>query len=117
MRYPGLCWTAARLPSRILRSGARRARQSDTGEVGTQRARRMSLVEFRGVACAYGDRRVLSDVSLSLAQGEALALVGRSGAGKSTMLKLVNRMLVPQQGSVLVDGRDTREWDPIRLRR
>ena len=77
----------------------------------------MSLVEFRGATCAYGDRRALSDVSLSVAQGEALALVGRSGAGKSTMLKLVNRMLVPQQGAVLVDGRDTRDWDPIRLRR
>src|SRR4030095_6239466 len=78
----------------------------------------MSLVvEFRGVTCAYGDRRALSDVTLAVGQGEALALVGRSGAGKSTMLKLVNRMLVPQQGSVLVDGRDTRDWDPIRLRR
>src|SRR5262245_14924032 len=77
----------------------------------------MSLVEFRGVTCAYGDRRVLTDVNLSVAQGEALALVGRSGAGKSTMLKLVNRMLVPEQGSVLVDGRDTLAWDPIRLRR
>jgi len=77
----------------------------------------MSLVEFRGVTCAYGDRRALTDVNLSVGQGEALALVGRSGAGKSTMLKLVNRMLVPQQGSVLVDGRDTRAWDAIQLRR
>ena len=46
-----------------------------------------------------------------------LALVGRSGAGKTTLLKLVNRLLLPEAGAVLVDGRDTREWDPIRLRR
>ena len=77
----------------------------------------MSLVEFRSVTCAYGDRRALADVNLSVGQGEALALVGRSGAGKSTLLKLVNRMLVPNEGAVLVEGRDTRDWDPIRLRR
>jgi osmoprotectant transport system ATP-binding protein len=43
--------------------------------------------------------------------------VGRSGAGKSTLLKLTNRLLLPQAGAVLVEGRDTREWDPIALRR
>ena len=46
-----------------------------------------------------------------------LALVGRSGAGKTTLLKLVNRLLLPDAGSVLVEGRDTREWDAIALRR
>ncbi|PYR09252.1 MAG: ABC transporter ATP-binding protein [Acidobacteria bacterium] len=46
-----------------------------------------------------------------------LALVGRSGAGKSTLLKLVNRLLLPVSGAVIVEDRDTRDWDPIRLRR
>ena len=46
-----------------------------------------------------------------------VALVGASGAGKTTVLKLVNRLLVPDAGHVRVEGRDTREWDPIRLRR
>jgi len=46
-----------------------------------------------------------------------LAIVGRSGAGKTTVLKLVNRLLVPDQGDVFVEGRDTRDWDPIALRR
>jgi osmoprotectant transport system ATP-binding protein len=49
--------------------------------------------------------------------GETVALVGRSGAGKSTALKLINRMLEPQRGRVLVDGRDTRQWEPTALRR
>lgn len=44
-------------------------------------------------------------------------LVGRSGTGKTTALKLTNRMLEPQSGVVQVSGRDTREWDPIQLRR
>ena len=75
------------------------------------------VVEFRNVTCAYGDRAAIDHLSLRVERGEAVALVGRSGAGKSTLLKLVNRLLIPEQGSVLVEGRDTREWDPIALRR
>ena len=75
------------------------------------------MVTFSGVRFAYGTRPVLDQVDLTIARGEALALVGRSGAGKSTLLKMINRLLLPQAGSVHVDGRDTREWDPIALRR
>ena len=60
---------------------------------------------------------MLRDVSFSVGSGETLALVGRSGAGKSTVLKLINRMLEPHEGVVRVDGRDTREWQPAALRR
>ena len=60
---------------------------------------------------------VLREVSFAVTGGEVLALVGRSGAGKSTILKLVNRLLLPQSGRVAVEGRDTREWPGIPLRR
>ena len=60
---------------------------------------------------------MLHDVTLSIDTGETLALVGRSGSGKTTLLRLVNRLLDPDSGHVHVDGRDTREWDPIALRR
>ena len=66
---------------------------------------------------SHPGRPVIADVNLRIAPGEAIALVGRSGAGKSTLLKLTNRLLLPSRGVVLVDGRDTREWDPIHLRR
>jgi osmoprotectant transport system ATP-binding protein len=56
-------------------------------------------------------------VNLSVTAGQTIALVGRSGAGKSTLLKLVNRLLLPTAGVVHVEGRDTRAWDPIALRR
>jgi osmoprotectant transport system ATP-binding protein len=74
---------------------------------------RFDNVEFRHP----GRAPALCGVTLSISGGETVALVGRSGAGKSTLLKLVNRLLLPTTGNVLVDGRATRDWDPIRLRR
>jgi osmoprotectant transport system ATP-binding protein len=76
-----------------------------------------SVIQFDDVSQEYGDQRVLDGVTFALEGGEVLALVGRSGAGKSTLLKLANRMLLPSRGSVLVEGRDTRAWDAIQLRR
>ena len=77
----------------------------------------MDVVEFRHVSFAHAGRPVLRDLSLTVGSGEVLALVGASGAGKTTVLKLVNRLLTADAGAVLIQGRDTREWDPIRLRR
>jgi osmoprotectant transport system ATP-binding protein len=75
-------------------------------------------IEFRDVSFTRpGGTRVLDHFSLTVDTGDVLALVGRSGAGKTTLLKLVNRLLLPDKGAVLVEGRDTREWEPIRLRR
>lgn len=59
----------------------------------------------------------LDGFSLAIERGETLALVGRSGMGKTTILKLINRMLLPHSGLVRVEGRATSDWDPIALRR
>lgn len=77
----------------------------------------MPLVEFRKVSFEIAGRKILRDVSLSVEPGETLVLLGRSGSGKSTALKLTNGMLFPTSGEVLVDERSTRAWDPIALRR
>jgi osmoprotectant transport system ATP-binding protein len=75
-------------------------------------------IEFRDVSFTRPGRPVVLDrFSLTVGAGEVLALVGRSGAGKTTLLKLVNRLLLPDAGAVFVEERDTREWEPIRLRR
>jgi osmoprotectant transport system ATP-binding protein len=75
------------------------------------------VIDFERVHFRRGARPILSSVSFHVDSGETLALVGRSGAGKSTVLKLINRMLEPYDGRVLVEGRDTREWPPTLLRR
>jgi osmoprotectant transport system ATP-binding protein len=77
----------------------------------------MPLVEFRNVSYEIAGRRILTDVSFAIEPGETLVLLGRSGSGKSTALKLTNGMLLPNSGEVLVEGKPTHAWDPIRLRR
>lgn len=72
-------------------------------------------VAFDDVSFAYGDEPVLSDVSLSVERGEQIALVGQSGAGKSTVVSLLGRLQVPDSGVILADGTpierfDVREW-------
>jgi osmoprotectant transport system ATP-binding protein len=77
----------------------------------------MPLVSFRGVTVRLGARIVLRDFNLDVEAGETLVLLGRSGSGKTTALRTVNAMVLPTAGEVLVEGRPTRAWDPIRLRR
>jgi len=76
-----------------------------------------AVVSLTSVYFSHGTHVVLDNLDLAVDAGESVALVGRSGAGKSTVLKLIDRLVLPDAGSVLVEGRDTRQWDPIRLRR
>jgi osmoprotectant transport system ATP-binding protein len=80
-----------------------------------------AIVEFRGVTYAVPRSgttpAILDRLSFTVNAGETLVLLGRSGSGKTTALKMVNRLLVPTSGEVLVEGRPTAAWDPIRLRR
>ena len=75
-------------------------------------------VEFQNVWFAYeGEEWVLTDCSFRVTAGEGVALVGVTGAGKSTIARLLNRSYDVARGKVLVGGLDVREWDPTALRR
>ncbi|HZD42393.1 MAG TPA: ATP-binding cassette domain-containing protein [Terriglobales bacterium] len=75
-------------------------------------------IEFHHVNFSLPDgRMLLSDLNLEVYRGETLVLLGRSGSGKTTTMKLINRLIDPTAGEVRVDGKSTLDWDPIQLRR
>jgi osmoprotectant transport system ATP-binding protein len=74
-------------------------------------------VEFRAVTFQVNQKTLLAHLNLKIRQGEALVLLGRSGSGKTTTLKLINHLLVPTAGEILVSDRSTTDWNPIQLRR
>ncbi len=77
-----------------------------------------NMIEFQNAGYSIGGAKdLLSGLNLTVEAGETLVLLGRSGSGKSTTLKLINRLLEPTSGRVLVEGRSILDWDPIRLRR
>jgi osmoprotectant transport system ATP-binding protein len=76
-----------------------------------------AAVEFRSASYHIGARQILKSLTLEVEAGETLVLLGRSGSGKTTALKMVNGLLFPSAGEVQVDGRATTDWDPVRLKR
>jgi osmoprotectant transport system ATP-binding protein len=78
----------------------------------------VAAVAFEAAGYALPDGRwIVRDLSLAVGARETVVLVGRSGAGKTTALKLVNRLLDPSEGRIEVGGVPTRDWDPVALRR
>jgi len=77
------------------------------------------LVEFRDVSFSFAGSSlpIISHLSFPVNVGETLVLLGESGCGKTTTLKLINRLFLPTSGEVLVEGKSTSSWDPIGLRR
>jgi osmoprotectant transport system ATP-binding protein len=76
-----------------------------------------AIVEFADVTYSAGGRPVLQDFNLAVEKGETVVLLGRSGSGKTTALKLVNGLIFPASGKVLVEGKATTDWNPVELKR
>ena len=77
-----------------------------------------AIIEFRGAGYRLPDgQQLLSNISIIVQRGETLVLLGRSGAGKTTALRLINRLVDPTEGEVLIEGRRTLDWDAVALRR
>jgi osmoprotectant transport system ATP-binding protein len=77
----------------------------------------LAYLSFREVSYAVGERVILDRLSFDLERGETLVLLGRSGSGKTTALRLINRMLERSGGIITIDGTDVQSVDAIQLRR
>jgi len=77
----------------------------------------MIAVEYKNVGMSYGEKEIISNFSLKIEKGEFVTIIGSSGCGKTTILKMVNGLIMPTAGEVLVNGKKTSESNLTTLRR
>jgi osmoprotectant transport system ATP-binding protein len=77
----------------------------------------MKAIEYKNIRMAYGDKVIIENFSLSIEQGEFVTIIGSSGCGKTTILKMANGLILPSGGDVIVDGQNTKEVDLTQMRR
>lgn len=75
------------------------------------------LIEFRHVSKKYGSTEVLIDLNLEIQKGEFVVILGESGVGKTTILRLINRLILPDEGEIFLRSKPLASYDPIKLRR
>lgn len=76
-----------------------------------------TAIEFRHIRKSYGDTVIIPDFNLAIGKGEFVTIIGSSGCGKTTALKMVNGLIQPTSGDILVNGENIRDKDLIALRR
>ncbi|MCK4928257.1 MAG: ATP-binding cassette domain-containing protein, partial [Methanosarcinales archaeon] len=77
---------------------------------------RIESVQLEKVTKKYGERFAVEQLDLDLQGGELLILIGPSGSGKTTTLRMINRLIEPDEGHITINGHDIMEFDPVRLR-
>lgn len=75
------------------------------------------LIEFKDIKKSYGDKVIVQNFNLTVEQGEFITIIGSSGCGKTTILKMINGLIIPDSGKILLDGKDIHNEDLIELRR
>ena len=115
---PLTCHTAGELDIRDMLAARRCTKSRPKVRHEQEDPTQNPVIEFRDVSYVHSEwRELLSGLNLRVERGETLVLLGRSGSGKTTTLKLINRLLTPADGDVLVNGKSTAKSDVIRLRR
>jgi osmoprotectant transport system ATP-binding protein len=77
----------------------------------------MKAVEYKNISMSYGDKVIIEGFELSVDEGEFITIIGSSGCGKTTILKMVNGLIEPTKGEIFVHGKDTKSLDLTELRR
>lgn len=78
----------------------------------------MEFIRFENVEKSYEDgKKIIDDLNLKINYGEFVTLIGKSGSGKTTMLKLINGLINPNSGQIFIKDKEINEWDIIELRR
>lgn len=77
----------------------------------------MNVIEYRNISKSYGDKTIIPDFSLGIKKGEFVTIIGSSGCGKTTILKMVNGLIKPTSGEILVNGKTIVDMDLTDLRR
>ncbi|MGL4859692.1 MAG: ATP-binding cassette domain-containing protein, partial [Enterobacteriaceae bacterium] len=75
------------------------------------------MIEFMNVSKRYGQRHVLNDFSLMIPEGQIVVLIGSSGCGKTTTMKMINRLVKPDSGRIMINNREISQWDITQMRR
>ncbi len=75
------------------------------------------MIKFENIVKKFKANTVISDISFEIKKGELVVLIGKSGSGKTTTLKMINRLIKPTSGKILIDGKDIAQTDVIQLRR
>ena len=75
-----------------------------------------NIIEFHHIKKSYGDNVIIPDLNLNVERGDFLTVIGSSGCGKTTMLKMINRLITPDSGEILIDSKNIGDMDLIKLR-
>ncbi|MGT2886455.1 ABC transporter ATP-binding protein [Streptococcus macedonicus] len=76
-----------------------------------------TMIQFEHISKVYGDKTVVNDINLAIENGEFITILGTSGSGKTTMLKMINKLIEPTSGTILFAGQDIEQMDSVSLRR
>lgn len=75
------------------------------------------MIEFKNIYKQFKNKQILTDINLTIEEGKLVAIIGESGCGKTTMLKMINLLVKPSKGQILIKGKDIQTLDEVGLRR